>query len=160
MKRIKGFSLIELMIVIAIIGILTMITVPSFTKFLAKAKRTEAYMYLSAIYAAEKAHWAEHGTYSDVLAGEKGIGWRPEGYKGGGSNESFYYTYGFSGSEGKNFFTGKLGTSSGHLSKAQAGKERFVAIAAGDIDGDGKPDILAIDEHNNIVILQDDLLDT
>ncbi|MGB8367422.1 MAG: prepilin-type N-terminal cleavage/methylation domain-containing protein [Candidatus Babeliales bacterium] len=50
----KGFSLIELMVVIAIIGFLAMVGIPSFVKFLAKAKRAEAYMNLSSIYAAQK----------------------------------------------------------------------------------------------------------
>lgn len=155
----KGFSLIELMVVVAIIGFLAMIGVPSFTKFLAKAKRAEAYMNLSSIYAAQKAYWAEHGKYSSILSGEGGIGWKPEGYKGGGPQERFYYTYGFAGSEGTNYFTGKLNASSSHLSEAKAGENSFVAVAAGDIDGDGKPDILVVDEYNNIRVIQDDLAD-
>src|SRR5437016_4874696 len=98
----KGFTIIELMIVVAIIAFLSMVAVPTFTKFLAKAKRAEAYMNLSSIYAAQKAYWAEHGTYSDVLSGDGGIGWQPEG--------NINYTYGFAGSEGRNYFTGKLNT--------------------------------------------------
>ncbi len=153
----KGFTLIELMVVVAVIALLAMIAVPSFQWCLAKAKRAEAYTNLHAMYAAEKAYWAEHGKYSDVLYGSGGIGWKPEGYKGGGSEEKFYYTYGFGGAEGKNFFTGKLGTSSSHLQQARAGKDGFVIMAAGDINGSGKPDILSIDQHNNIVIVQDGL---
>ena len=61
-------------------------------RFLAKAKRAEAYMNLHAIYAAQKAYWAEHGKYTDILLGAHGAGWKPEGYKGGGSGENFYYT--------------------------------------------------------------------
>jgi prepilin-type N-terminal cleavage/methylation domain-containing protein len=159
MKR-TGFSLIELMIVVAIIGLLTMMTVPSFTKFLAKAKRAEAYMHLSAIYMAQKAYWAEHGTYSATLTGTQGVGWKPEGYKGGGAQENFYYTYGFGGgSEGGSYFTGKLNTPASHLSIARADDKGFLAVAAGDIDGDGKPDILTVDENNVIKIIQDDLAD-
>lgn len=154
----KGFTLIELMIVIAIIAILAVIAVPNVMTFLAKAKRTEAYMNLSSIYAAQKAYWAEHGTYCAVLSGPGGIGWKPEGYKGGGSGEKFYYTYGFgSGSEGKHFFTGKLMASSQHLQQAHAGKDSFLVIAAADIDGDGDMDIISVDQHNNIVIIHDDL---
>lgn len=156
MKR-NGFTLIELMIVVAIIAFLAMVSVPTFNKFLAKAKRAEAYMNLSSIYAAQKAHWAEHGTYSDVLNGQGGIGWKPEGYKGGGSNENFYYTYGFGGAEGRNFFTGRLNTSSSNLGQATAGKDHFVAVAAGDIMGNGKADILTVDENNRITIVQDGL---
>lgn len=154
----KGFTLIELMIVIAIIAFLAMVSVPTFTKFLAKAKRTEAYMNLSALYAAEKAFWAENGSYSTILNGQGGIGWQPEGYKGGGTQEHFYYTYGFaSGSEGQHYFTGKLNTPANHLGKGYANKDGFLIIAAGDILGNGKPDILAVDQYNHITILQDAL---
>ncbi len=157
MKK-SAFSLIELMIVVAIIAFLAMVSVPTFVRFLAKAKRAEAYMNLNSIYAAQKAHWAEHGSYSDVLFGEGGIGWKPEGYKGGGASENFYYTYGFgSGSEGRSYFTGKLGTSSGNLGQSSAGKNGFVAVAAGDILGNGKPDVLTVDENNRITIVQDAL---
>ena len=156
MKK-AGFSLIELMIVVAIIAFLAMVSVPTFQKFLAKAKRAEAYMNLSSIYAAQKAYWAEQGKYTDALSGHNGAGWQPEGYKGGGSGENFYYTYGFPGTEGRNYFTGKLQTSSSHLSSARAGANEFVAIAAGDILGNGKVDIIAVDHNNRITVLQDAL---
>ena len=149
MKR-NGFSLIELMVVVAIMAFLAMIAVPNFNRFLAKAKRAEAYMNLSSIYAAEKAYWAEHGTYSDVLNGENGIGWKPEG--------KTYYTYGFAGAEGKNNFVGKLGASGSQLQGSRADKTGFVAVAAGDIDGDGDADIITVDENNNIVIVHNDLM--
>lgn len=148
----KAFSLIELMVVVAIIAFLAMVSVPTFRRFLYKCKRSEAYMNLHAMYAAQKAYWAEHGKYSDALSGENSIGWKPEG--------SIYYTYGFaSGVEGKNYFTGTLGTPSSALSDAKATPNSFVMIAAGDIDGDGEPDVLAINEKNEITIIKDDLAD-
>ncbi len=149
MKR-SGFSLIELMVVVAIIAFLAMIAVPNFNRFLAKAKRAEAYMNLSSIYAAEKAYYAEHGKYSDVLNGEGGIGWKSEG--------KTYYTYGFAGADGRNHFVGKLGASGAQLQGSRADKNGFVAVAAGDIDGDGDADIITVDEKNNVVIVHDDLV--
>jgi|SRR5579872_7488210 len=153
----RAFTLIELMIVIAIIAFLAMVSVPTFTRFLAKAKRAEAYMNLHSICAAEKAYWAEHGKYTDVLFGSNGAGWKPEGYKGGGEGEGFYYTYGFNGAEGRNYFTGKLKTPGSNLGRANASDAGFIAVAAGDIMGNGKPDILMVDENNRITIVQDAL---
>src|SRR5207244_4018945 len=103
-----GFSLMELMVTVAIMALLAVIAMPNFMRFLAKAKRAEAYANLHAIYAAQKAYWVEHGTYSPVLLGKGGVGWKPEGYSGGGEKENFYYTYGFPGAEGQHYFTGKL----------------------------------------------------
>jgi prepilin-type N-terminal cleavage/methylation domain-containing protein len=152
----KGFTLLELMIVVAVIAILAVLALPTCRGYLAKSKRAEAYMYLSSLYNAQKVYWLEHGRYSDVLNGPGGIGWKPEGYTSGGKGEKFYYTYGFGhGTEGKNFFTGKLETSSAHLQRAHAGKEGFIMFAAGDIAGTGRPDIISVDEHNNIIIVQD-----
>ena len=115
-------------------------------------------MNLHSLYAAQKSHWAQHGNYSTILSGNEGIGWKPEGYHGGGVDENFYYTYGFAnGSEGTNYFTGKLQTSHTYLNKAHANQNEFLIIAAGDILGNGKPDILSVDHHNKITFLQDAL---
>ncbi len=46
----KGFTLIELMIVVAIIGILAAIAIPNFLKFQAKSKQSEAKSNLGAIF--------------------------------------------------------------------------------------------------------------
>ena len=155
----KAFSLIELMIVIAIIAIVAMIAVPNLMQYLAKAKRAEAYTNLHSIYTAQKIYWAENGRYSDALSGPSSIGWRPEGYKSG-QTPNFYYTYGFAhGSEGANYYTGSLGTSHTNLNRAYADDRGFVVVAAGDIDADGTPDILTVDETCTIRIVEDDLAD-
>ena len=60
----KGFTLIELMIVIAIIGILAAIAIPNFVKFQCRSKQSEARSSLKAIYTAEEAYRAEYDTYT------------------------------------------------------------------------------------------------
>lgn len=156
----KGFTLIELMVVVAIIAFLAMLVVPNGLRFLAKSKRAEAYMNLNAIYVAQKAYWADNGQYTTTLFGQQGAGWKPEGYKGRAQDENFYYTYGFSGgAEGAQHFTGKLQEPASTLSMTHAGKNSFVAAAAGDIDNDGNADILTINEHGEIMVFYDDLAD-
>lgn len=63
MNNQKGFSLIELMIVVVIIGILSTIAVPQYQRFQAKAKQAEAKSNLSGLYTAMQAFSAEWNTY-------------------------------------------------------------------------------------------------
>jgi len=159
LKKRHGFTLIELMIVLAIVAFLSMVSLPSFFRFLSKAKRTEAYMHLGSIYVAQKAYWAENGSYASALQGPKSLGWKPEGYTGGGAKERFYYTYGFSqGTEGQHYFTGKLGASAASLGNTKADVQSFTVAAAGDIDGDGELDVLTVNDKNSIEVVKDDLL--
>jgi type IV pilus assembly protein PilA len=62
-KSEKGFTLIELMIVVAIIGILAAIAIPNFIRFQLKAKSSEGKVNLAAIRTAEEGYMAEYGTY-------------------------------------------------------------------------------------------------
>jgi type IV pilus assembly protein PilA len=65
-KQKKAFTLIELMIVVAIIGILAAIAVPNFVKFQCRSKQSEAKGNLKALYVAEEAYRAESDTYASV----------------------------------------------------------------------------------------------
>lgn len=72
----RGFSLVELMVVVAIIGILAAIAVPSVNKYMAKARQSEAKTNLSSLYTAEKAFYSEYNTYDSRFAA---VGYTPEG---------------------------------------------------------------------------------
>ena len=56
----KGFTLIELMIVIAIIGILAAIAIPQFTAYRVKGYNTKAKGELKSAYTACQAYFADH----------------------------------------------------------------------------------------------------
>lgn len=149
MNRPAGFTLVELMIVVAIVAFLSMVSIPSLMKFLAKSKRSEAYLYLRTLAQAEKSYYIETASYTKKLAGADGLGWKPEG--------AFYYTYGFpDGGEGKGHFTGQLKTPASALSGAGITRDGFTIYAAGNIYG-STIDILSIDQNGVIKIVQDGL---
>ncbi len=63
-RKEKGFTLIELMIVVAIIGILAAIAIPNFMNYQCKAKQSEAKSNLGAIRTAQEAYYSEKDNYA------------------------------------------------------------------------------------------------
>jgi len=59
-----GFSLVELMIVVAIMAILAAIAIPSFMRFSMRAKTAEATMNIAAIRTCLESYRAENDTYT------------------------------------------------------------------------------------------------
>ncbi len=96
----KGFTLIELMIVVAIIGILAAIAIPNFLRFQLRARSSEGKTNIAALRTAQESFSAEFGTYrsanqtpnpapgatkmvfdadDDSKGGFTATGWSPEG---------------------------------------------------------------------------------
>jgi len=71
----KGFTLVELMIVVAIIGILAAIAIPNFIKFQARSKQAEPKANLKALFVAQRSYFSERDTFSSLNAD---IGFVPE----------------------------------------------------------------------------------
>jgi prepilin-type N-terminal cleavage/methylation domain-containing protein len=90
MKEDRGFTLIELMIVVAIIGILAAIAIPNFMTYQAKARQSEAKVNLGGIFTTATSYFAENNTFS-VASGDT-LGYKPAGsskymlYYGGTAN--------------------------------------------------------------------------
>ena len=89
MKNQKGFSLVELMVVVAIIGILAAIAIPNYQRFQRKARQSEAKLLSGGVYNALKMFVSEHGFGTSNL---HQMGFTPDG--------SINYMVGFSAVEG------------------------------------------------------------
>ena len=73
--RKRGFTLIELMIVVAIIGILAAIAIPNFIKFQARSKQGEAKSNLKSLFTTEKSFFQEKDRYANSI---REVGFAPE----------------------------------------------------------------------------------
>lgn len=67
-QSVASFTLIELMVVVAIIGILSAVAVPQYSKFQAKARQSEAKVQLGGALTAERTFFAEAGSYIGCLS--------------------------------------------------------------------------------------------
>jgi prepilin-type N-terminal cleavage/methylation domain-containing protein len=60
----KGFTLVELAVLIVIIGVLAAFGVPRFRNSVERSKASEAFGYLSTVRSAQGRYMAQHGTYA------------------------------------------------------------------------------------------------
>ncbi len=130
----KGFTLIELMIVVVIIGILAALAIPRFMRATTKSKQSEARQVLKQIYSMERAYRQEYNEY-----------W------GNGISASAAAATGFS----------RIGVdimpSARYTYAMVAGVNTFTCTAtSGILDDDATLDVWTIDEDGNLVNDTDD----
>ena len=68
MRRRKGFTLIELMIVVVILGVLAAVAIPAFIKYIRRAKTSEAEDKLSEMFRSATAYFTQENVARGVLA--------------------------------------------------------------------------------------------
>jgi type IV pilus assembly protein PilA len=127
----KGFTLVELMVVIVIIGILAAVAIPKFMDASQKAKASEFPTNLTAMYTGEMAYQAENGTYTSTMSTLKNVGGVEV------ADSSKFFTYSLDGTDSA--FTGKATVKSGFGKAAkgewasinQANAKAFSATDAG-----------------------------
>jgi len=126
-NRKGGFTLIELMIVVAIIGILAAIAIPNFLRFQLKAKTSEGKTNLAAIRTAEESYYSEFGVYvsSNASPTNPGLNTKQQFVNVDGNDQGFDRLGWLP--EGRIFFNYGVATIAA----------RFTATAAADIDANG-----------------------
>ena len=75
-KKERGFTLIEIIIVVAIIGILVAIALPQYQNYQIRSKVTEALVLSTSVKRALESYYADHGEWP-LLAEEAGLPARP-----------------------------------------------------------------------------------
>ncbi len=91
MKKTGGFTLIELMIVVAIVAILAAIALPAYNNYVARSKLAEAYSELSGLSLSMQQYYQDNRSYKDVTSSSSPDPW-PCASGNLGAGQYFSYT--------------------------------------------------------------------
>jgi prepilin-type N-terminal cleavage/methylation domain-containing protein len=155
MKRLQGFTLIELMITVAIIGVLAAVAIPVFSAYLHESKTSEVPTVLLAIKEKQETYFATFKCYTDStgyhpysvalplangicgnshLWGTLNSAWMALGFHPGGPT---YYSYAVQSSDSACSFSGAARPKLPGVTWTGGQRSWFVARAKGDVDCDG-----------------------
>lgn len=75
-SRNRGFSLVELMVVVVVIGLLAMMAIPRYNMTAHRSKEKEADMFLSQLYRLQQAYRAENNAWATTEAELADVGFK------------------------------------------------------------------------------------
>ncbi len=124
-KKLKAFTLMELLIVLIIVGILVLLALPNLMPLISKAKSTEAQLQLEHIHTLEKSYFYLHSKYSTDF---KEISFEPSKLTSQGGNANYL------------------------IEVVEATNNTFKARATAitDFDGDGIFNVWEVDQEKNV----------
>lgn len=143
----KGFTLIELMMVLAILGILVVLALSAFMSYQAKSKQAEAKINLGAIGNMAEAYKVEHDTFITSI---DSLGWAP--------NVITRYRYWYNGASAVNTPTSPEAGVNYSDPGSAASANAFTAAAVGNIDSDLTADQWTFDDRRNLNNIQNDAI--
>ncbi len=126
-KKVKAFTLTEVLVVLVIVGILVLLALPNLMPLITKAKSTEAKIQLEHVYTLEKTYFYEKSKYSTDLTA---IGFIQE----------------------KLVSESESGQANYKIDIIEASSTTFTAkaTAVADFDGDGVYNVWQIDQEKNL----------
>ncbi|MEI7580282.1 MAG: type II secretion system protein [bacterium] len=128
-RKLSGFTILELLIVIAIIIFLGKMMMPRYQALYTKTRQTEVTLNLSTLYAAQQAYQLQHGHFATNF---KELEWQPKGYTANPNTTQNTYTYGAASNtpqEGISYFTGSTNTPASLLAGSSLTPQQFTIYA-------------------------------
>lgn len=84
-SRFSGFTLIELMIVVAIVGILATMAYPAYQDYVRRSARAEARAAMLNMAQLQERNFSDRGAYVPITAAQRSDGWANANWSGGSS---------------------------------------------------------------------------